>query len=221
MKRITFGLRLAALGVLVALGFLFWLAQDKPEPVYEDRKLSEWVLLMDSRVSHGKPPGADAEAAIHAIGTNGFELYFAWIEFKPTILQSLFGGSSSSGTDRLEKPAHGASMAFGILGSEAQDAIPRLVRDSSTMYPPCMCYRAIHCLEEIREPAVSAFLTLMTNSDVNVRKLGTFSARVVGDNGLVQKQLHVLRNDSNAEVREAATNSLYDRHPYPREWEAR
>jgi hypothetical protein len=219
MKRITFGLWLAALGVLVSLGFLFWLGKDKPEPFYEGRKLSEWALLMDSRVCHGKPPGADAEAAVRAIGTNGFQMYFTWIEAKPTILKSLFGGSSSSGTERPLQLAHGAALAFGILGTGAQDAIPRLVRDSSTMYPPCMCYRAIHCLEEIREPAETAFLTLMTNSDVNVRMLGTFGSRVVGGNGTVQKQLHLLMNDPDAQVREVATNSLYSSHPYPREWE--
>src|SRR3954454_12081817 len=76
------------LGLCVVLAVMFWLEKEKPEPLFEGRKLSEWVVdIADDRASH-HGPGKVAEA-ITAIGTDGMPFYLEWLGYKRTHLKTI------------------------------------------------------------------------------------------------------------------------------------
>src|SRR5215212_4893803 len=63
------------------LAVLFW--PEKPEPVYEGRKLSQWVQGTARKGMFTRPD----PNPIEVIGTNGIPYYLQWIRYRPGILK--------------------------------------------------------------------------------------------------------------------------------------
>ena len=77
-----------AIEVCCVLAAAFWPEKQEREPVFEGRKLSEWVMdIADDQASHQRP-GKVAEA-IRAIGTDGMPFYTKWLGYKRSHLKTV------------------------------------------------------------------------------------------------------------------------------------
>src|SRR3954470_19647216 len=78
-------LALLFIGILAAG---LWPEAEKPEPVYEGRKLSEWLGDLAPRMRNTATPYIEdrAEAALRAIGTNAWPFYLEWMGYEPNPL---------------------------------------------------------------------------------------------------------------------------------------
>src|SRR3954452_8424097 len=114
----------------VWLTVVFWPEKEMPEPVYEGKKLSEWVM---EQTSFGML-SAPAQEAVLAIGTNGICFYLDWLPDRRSKVsravrnmwwkvESLCGVQMiGSGSERQE----GALLALESLGRRAAEAVPAL-----------------------------------------------------------------------------------------------
>ena len=202
-------------GVLLAL---LW--PEIREPVYDGKKLSEWVeqLGREAQLRAGDDRTVDA---IKAIGTNGIPYYIKWFQYKEGVVKKL---QTKLGrkyqwfawvlplNDREADRADGAYWALIILREKAQAAIPRLTiaaTDSANWdYGYAVPTRAIDILAFMGDPAMPAFLSLMTNADARVRAMTVGYFRF--DPGSTSKLAHIQKalGDPDFAVRVAATNSL-------------
>ncbi len=116
---------------------LFW--PDQKEPEYQGKKLSDWLMTYYKHEDETK-------AAVRSIGNRATPLLLKWIREndpakyakrkalyrkfpdwakKSTLVKSWAGETNGGAQGRLYR-AHGASIAFEILGPKATPAIPQL-----------------------------------------------------------------------------------------------
>src|SRR5437764_14424345 len=117
---------LAVVGVLVAV-----FSRREREPEYGGKRLSQWVegyatsIIMDGK----RKPTEEAANAIRQAGTNAIPFLLEWIRYEPPAWKTRFYEvvNCAAISDRKGDLASGAIDAFGVLGPEAQRAIPELV----------------------------------------------------------------------------------------------
>src|SRR3954464_13412647 len=80
MRRRKVIIGILALVLCGVLAVVFWPEAERPEPIYNGRKLSQWAQSFGTN-------GAQREAAIRAIGTNGISFYLEWVSYKPSLLK--------------------------------------------------------------------------------------------------------------------------------------
>src|SRR5579871_1016636 len=80
-------LRIAAVFVLAAAigGLARWTLRAPREPVYQGKRLSEW--LKDANDINGETPVPDAVNAIKAIGTNAVPFLIQMLQYKDSPLK--------------------------------------------------------------------------------------------------------------------------------------
>src|SRR4051795_810107 len=120
-RKLLFGMFALTLALIGVLAVALW--PEKPEPVYEGRKLSEWILA-----THSQPE--EARLALQSIGTNGIPYYLEWIRYKPSIARRAqfrladyahrWLGSQWVPVDRKVDRARGAAHALIMLGERAE-----------------------------------------------------------------------------------------------------
>src|SRR5689334_14916391 len=73
---------LLALVVCGVLAVVLWPEKEIPEPIYNGKKLSEWVLNANFSTWSG-----EGALALQTIGTNGIPSYLRWIRYEQGFLR--------------------------------------------------------------------------------------------------------------------------------------
>ena len=189
------------------------------EPEYQGKKLSAWL---DAYCSTNATPVLrdEASAAVRAIGTNGVPWLLRWMRFEhrswpPELTRFFLRGQNGRGAWR----AYLAVNGFGILGREANGAVPelrRMVRNSSE---PIAALNAAWCLRNFREGSPT-LIAVITNGarrpDVRLVALKALRVEVendriaLGDEGVksAAAAVRTCLSDSDLIVRTHATNAL-------------
>jgi hypothetical protein len=217
--------RNAIIGILtlVLLGILasaLW--PEPPEPVYKDRKLSEYIKGAAKR---GVFLNSDLHA-IEAIGTNGIPFYLQWIRYRPGVLKraEIQLAVKSRKWFHVKWPASDAGamrawyahFALAQLGERAAPAIPQFLafvtnsppRLSKAAVLPSDGSAAVEGLANIGPPALPAYLSLLTNADPQVRAFAIGQSERFHINNSVISQLRSSLEDPDGRVRLSATNAL-------------
>lgn len=151
-----------AVVAVVSVVILLWPSQ--PEPVYEGRRLSSWLLE-----SGPFPSGHDQGAgdAIRHFGTNALPCLLHWVSYErpnwrdkvlflyhklPVALRST-SVEVSLAVGRAQKLSDAALWTFQILGPEAAPAVPELTRMLQDRRKSPLAGRILYCLGGIGEPA--------------------------------------------------------------------
>ena len=132
---------LVALAVLLAVAGMVWLLSARREPVYQNRRLTEWLADYASAAPvnpvffDGGPTGGmnDTAAAIRAIGTNSLPFLLAHIHTYPPWEERLFAEMTKQRIFKfrfsLDDPLFAPSvLALRDLGQDATPALPELLR---------------------------------------------------------------------------------------------
>ena len=161
MNRRRVFIALAACAV-VSLILLLWPSQ--PEPTYQNRRLSSWLLD-----SGPFPSGHDQGAgeAIRQMGTNTIPCLLKWLNYerpawrdKVVLVYDKLPGAlqnqslkESLATGRAQKLSEAALWTFELLGPEAASAVPELTRMLEDPAKSALAGRVMYCLGGIGEPA--------------------------------------------------------------------
>ena len=147
---------------LACAAALLWPAE--PEPQYQGRRLSSWLL--DS----GPFPSGHQEGAGEAIaqmGTNALPLLLKWLSYQ----QPAWRDKAANGYDKLpaafrsqtirnwltesraQQLSESSLWAFQMLGPKAAPAVPELTRMLEDPKKSALAGRVLYCLGGIGEPA--------------------------------------------------------------------
>jgi HEAT repeats len=130
------------------------------EPVYQGKKLSNWVISL-GLARFGMAPAEDQKDAILQIGTNALPFLVKWITYPAPPDPRLFGVPFRIPIAHTKADlAHGSLAAFSVLGPCAAPALPNLV-----------------CL--VKETNEVVFNRVLGAIETVVRNLGTNGALVV------------------------------------------
>ena len=132
MRKERRNLLLAGLVAVAIMGGLAWLivrSHEPPEPVYQGKRLSEWLL---PRTDGTFDPGA--KQAVHKIGTNAIPTLLRMLRARDSKLKLKLVGLAQK--QRLIKinfvsadiRNYEAGWGFEILGSIASNAVPALIQ---------------------------------------------------------------------------------------------
>ncbi len=174
-------LLIVASGAVILLALFFLVTTADNEPVYNGRRLSEWVTLHSNayriRNSSLGVSKEEAATAIRAIGTNGLPFLNEWTGYEPGKLRSELNGTVFNGpawlrgnqfvVDRLtsrEGLAAYAAEAFSALGSEAAPAIPELVKIAQRPGDGNSRGRAVLALHHLGPSAIPALTNLVADT---------------------------------------------------------
>jgi hypothetical protein len=202
--------------VLVALGGFTWLVLRPREPEYGGQSLSHWLRGYDPRVVVGNKDEVDD--AIRHIGTNAI----------PTLLQMLRESDSPlkskliSMIDRqnwmpiymlpsMDKNG-AASKAFIVLGPDAKDAAPSLIKIYEQKISVTSQYSTAEAIGGIGPAAIDAIPALIqglrtTNWDVRLDTAWALG-RIHSEPATVLPELQKLLHDPNLYVRMATVKAL-------------
>ncbi len=215
-------------GALVGAGFLFLAVsaialRRAPEPSYAGRSLSEWLLLLQApQFSNAAPSKTEAADAIRHIGTDAIPPVLAWIQYEipgwkklatrlafRMRLQRLIPHHDS----QLER-AEAAEQAFGVLGTSAASAIPRLsemIKDPKREGTRSG-RRAVGALSRIGQESVPTLSSALLNPEAPNRWLVAARIREMARAGLdVSLAIPALlkcSQDRNVSAAKAAKNEL-------------
>src|SRR4051812_45191211 len=111
--------------VAACVGVVLWPPEKEPE--YQGKKLSAWLDVYCSTNATPVLLRDEASAAVRAIGTNGVPWLLRWMRFEhrswpPELTRFFVRGQNGRGAWR----AYLAVNGFGILGREANGAVPDL-----------------------------------------------------------------------------------------------
>jgi hypothetical protein len=222
MPRRKIMLVLLAIVGCVALAVMLW--PEEPEPVYKGKKLSEWLAFVAKTASPD-----ETRLAIEYIGTNGIPFYLEWMRYEPSfvkraesILAHYVGRwlhlKWSPGDAKVVR-AFGAYQALTTLGEKAEPAIPQYIAcatNAAARAPrPLFLNQPIYGilgLVHVGPPAIPAFLSLMTNTDPQVRILAIQQTPQFYGSTSVVARLRICLQDPDYQVRVVATNvvKFYD-----------
>ncbi len=175
-RRILLLATVALLAVVFVLALVLTLSSSPPEPSYRGRKLSEWAQRSTSDSLESR---AQAQIAIHQIGTNAIPNLLTWIsyerpEWKTTWyprLNPLLKRLNQNWVlrDKKDDRAENALFALSLLGPEAATAVNDLARLLNDPKAPCSADRAVRGLPALGEKAFPTLLAALTNSQARVR----------------------------------------------------
>jgi hypothetical protein len=194
------------------LAAVFW--PEKPEPVYNGRTLSSWVLDpgSSSYLSFG------AKEAVLSAGPDGIPVYLKWLQYKQSTLKKAehflavrcnrwFGPCWRTDDPRQRGP-WGAQLAFAVLQDKGQDAIPALFSQITRSGSVDSFLPALRCLGSIGRPAIPALITLTTNDNSDIREWSAGTLVKEWKDERVIPHLTLLLNHPSHATRVAVTNCM-------------
>jgi hypothetical protein len=221
--RTLFAITLCA---VLAITIAVLLATDD-EPRYKGRSLSWWLrAYSDSSpaeaASEDFPKLTEIEHAIRAIGTNALPFLLKWIQKEPP---SWHRAAHNKLPDSITEVAPAkllidgpgyekatqAVVAFGVLGTNAAPAIPKLVALMTTTTSPRIAGRAIIALSGVGAPAFPYLVTALSDTNQLGRSLiPNFMRSMAADVGTntCLPPLKTALQDQNLAVRAAASRAL-------------
>jgi hypothetical protein len=214
---------LAVLVVVAALGGFAWLALPPSEPVYQGKPLSFWLQGYDSgrynftQIFRPSPTFTEADEALGQIGAkaipillqmlqerdSGWNVMIARLLRRQLLVNIKFSTSPRNMT---------ALSAFSVLGPEASNAVPRLIKIFKTDPSPFLQQAVPVILGYIgpaAEPAIPALLRGVTHTNEIVRNDAIFALwRIHAKPALVVPALIKCLNDPDIFVRAQAARAL-------------
>lgn len=224
MKRLWVILVSAGIALAVVIAVSVW--PGEREPVYQGKKLSEWLDMYGGH--HGESSNTEMEeagAAIRYIGTNALPTMLKWIHCERTrgslelnsAIDRLPGRLSDSdflhsvATSKAEKRANAAVLAFEILGAQAAPAIPYLAELTRDTRFPDTAATATGALARIGDNALPALEAASTNGMKKVRfsaVLSFYCYRQSSNSTVAARALVRRLNDADPEVSNLAAGVL-------------
>ena len=171
-KRVKIALTIAFVALV---GAVVWLvAQPRAlEPVYEGKRLSVWLKNESGTGESGE--------TVRQIGTNAIPTLLRLLRVKDSALKvKLIDLAQRQHVIKIEcTPAdnwhYRAAYAFGVLGTNAQTAVPALIKIADENISPVSRLCAIESLGYVGSPTKETVASLMrwtTNADRDVRNWG-------------------------------------------------
>lgn len=205
---------LLACGVF-ALG-LTWvlLSPHEREPSYRGHTLSQWL---GQQKGHWGASLILGEDPILAIGTNAIPTILEWISYEPSPLRNKMAGLVERFVPEVRRRlffrpverANDSIRVFRILGPQARAAIPELTRLALTAADRDRAYRCIESLKHVGPEALSAVLTLASNSPPKTRFRAIVTLPDFGANAAAAVPLLIrCLDDNDRSVANAAEEAL-------------
>ncbi|MBI2929748.1 MAG: HEAT repeat domain-containing protein [Verrucomicrobia bacterium] len=209
---------LIVIGLFLAgvVGLLIWQASGPREPVFEDRTLTRWldhhVASSAADPPYDSPGWKKADEALRHIGTNAIPTLLKMIRAKdppPVVLRLLQFAARYRWTRinyRYAQPRQEeAEYAFRVLGTNAANAVPELIKIYEEAVPPSSQRSAALALGHIGRGAQAALPALFrnfthTNGDVRFYAVSAVM-HIGGEPGVVVPALTSALKDSNVNVR--------------------
>jgi len=167
-------LLLLALGAVGAGLFLFWLRGPK-EPVYQGKRLSQWIEEADRTDSNEQ---AIARKAIGTLGTNALPWLMSEFKRPPPKLRNAFYRWVARNTSwdfrsrRHEQRIRLASHGIHFLGSNAAPALPTLF---TYLADPERGSRAAHAMAGAGELSLPYMLQAVSSTNRDLAYVGTWA----------------------------------------------
>jgi hypothetical protein len=182
--------------VVVGAAVLLW-PRGEREPVYQGKKLSEWIKRPNP-VWEGGAERTERDKAIRAIGTNALPFLLRWINFDSPfdtrmekVVEKLYRRRVVPGAwlaywDKKERRADYSVAAFAILGSQASPAIPELVQlvSGTNAY---VARLAEYALENIGTNAVASLLRLKNGPDKDLAERARDALEAIAEDELAKQ----------------------------------
>jgi hypothetical protein len=155
----------AGVVAVAVAALLLW--PGEREPVYQGKKLSEWLLL--GRRPGIPNPSPESIEAIQHIGTNALPFLVQWLQYRPAwrdqIAEELYRRRLPYVANLFAKPALRADLsawAFSVLGPRASGALPQLA-PLLTNANPAIRFLAGSALGGIGTNSLPVLLSAWTN----------------------------------------------------------
>ncbi len=166
----------ALVGCFVVAAFVGLLWPTEKEPIYNGKKLSEWLVLyvraggrplMESFIILETGRAKESREAVLRIGTNALPCLLRWVPYREASWRrSLLRGAEkmpafvrrSSIVRKLdpncpERPDNLACIAFGLLGPDGAAAVPELTRLMNNLNDQDTSMKAMWCLAYVGDDA--------------------------------------------------------------------
>lgn len=186
-------------------------------PSYAGRSLERWI---DEYGNSYQTDGARLfEDAVRHMGTNQIPYLLEWIQYDPppwkTRLYEIINHSLQWVIKDFELEDRNAVRSklvwrpLGILGPEAKQAIPELMRMLTNSTSLALVARAANALPAFGEEAVPALMAAMTNQQAQIRATAIHVMSYLETNAQhAIPTLVALLNDPDVLIRKEATNAL-------------
>ena len=214
------------MAVLALVAAVAW--PREREPVYQGKKLSEWLRACEKQRYVSLRGEHDAFDAVRNIGTNALPWFVKWMQYEPpkwndsvrVVLARLhlrsylsFRQRRRAGPAELRADA-AAGIGFQILGPQSGPVIPELVRLLENTNSPATADRAKNAFTHMGEDVVPPLMAMLTNQASSVRAeaahcIGAIGGRSysLGSSRYMPALVQAL-GDPDSKVREQATNAL-------------
>ena len=194
------------------------------EPVYEGKRLSEWLQGYITPGSYiAVEPDEQTDRAVRQIGTNAIPTLLRMLSTRDSVLRRLLGRMTLR-QDIVKIhvlpayfPTAEAATAFRVLGASASNAVPDLIRIYRLRAGPDSqraCVEALGWMGPASAAALPDVLDATTNSDYSVRPSAIATlARIHADPELVLPVLIQSLRDENVPVCSATQRALEEYAP--------
>ena len=179
-----------------AIAVAAWtLFRELHEPSYENKSLSDWLVAY-GEANRFYPRPHTADEAIRHIGSNAVPYLLTWLQYEDSLwlrrcaftLNQAPAGFRCPATNiaawiesnqiRRYKRYGVAIWGFGIIGSDAQSAVPTLAAMAVDYKRPLVAMRAVRVLQDLgtnASPAVPLLLSSSHSRDPSVASTAAFA----------------------------------------------
>lgn len=215
--------RLVLLFICVGVGTVFMLRPwREPEPEYNGRLLSQWLLFYSraTSVSSGAPSRQESVVALQHIGTNALPYMVKWMRYEISpqrrclnfAVAELHLTSVRIFWDNAMLRAEAARQGFKVFGPSANPVIPELIRLATEPGVESSAQRAIGALVDIGAESLPNIIAAFPAQQGPQRCRLLDCIRMLRDSGIdttpALPTLTGALDDPDSQVREVATNAL-------------
>jgi len=236
MRKQRILLILFPVAAVMTVGLVLVLSRER-EPEYKGKKLSEWVESYSTNSQTERVEASQAREAIRHIGAEAVPFLLKWLRYEPppwkstlsAELNERFNLSLQLGDEKKRLRAGAATVAFRVLGSQADGAVPeltRLLNDPNVARPTswrvtldrhATPYRAALILAGLGQAGLPALQTLLTNQQAE-EELKYYAARdiiIYGAYGRASayRALQQMLMSPEVNVRQQASNAIMNIDP--------
>jgi hypothetical protein len=179
------------------------------EPMYKGRYLTDWLCC--------EPPGQSQTEAVLAIGTNGIPILLDILGAKDSTARKVASRLDNKNVAyhvreegfQIDELTHLANKAFSILGTNAESAVPsmvKLLQDYETSD------QAAQALADVGPRGFTALTNALTSDDAGIRSSVIHALDQIHNRTVTELLIKSL-GDEQAGIRSAAALYLADREP--------
>jgi hypothetical protein len=225
MRRPKIIMAILALGLCGVLAVVFW--PEKPEPVYQGKKLSEWFGHIGIAPDAGPVVSQELREAMMVVGTNAIPSYLEWLIYRNSLLKKaeLYTAERVRSLSNLgwypentqEQRRMWANIGFARLGGKIECAAPKLIRLATLSANVEDTKAALACLGYLGRPSLPYLQMLARNDNQVVRELACLQiTNVIRMETDVERWTSLL-NQTNLETKRFAGKILMEIGRYPKD----